>query len=88
MRRTVAALLGAIALLEASLASAAPDLSSCGAKEFERYIGAPVEALKRVRQGDVRYVCAGCAMTMDYKSGRLTVIYDRKTDRIMRLGCN
>lgn len=88
MRRTVAALLGAVALLEASLASAAPDLSSCGAKEFTRYIGAPVEALKRVRQDDVRYVCAGCAMTMDYNTGRLTVIYDPKTERIKRLGCN
>jgi hypothetical protein len=88
MRRTVAALLGAVALLEASLASAAPDLSTCGAKEFARYIGAPVEALKRVRQGDVRYVCAGCPMTMDYNAGRLTVIYDPKTERIKRLDCN
>ena len=88
MRRIVAALLGAFALLEASFAIAAPDLSSCGAQEFERYIGAPVEALKRVRQGDVRYVCAGCAMTMDYNTGRLTVIYDPKTERIKRLGCN
>ncbi len=88
MLRFGAPLLGAFALLEASLASAAPDLSSCGAKEFERYIGAPVEALKRVRQGDVRYVCAGCAMTMDYNTGRLTVIYDPKTERIKRLGCN
>jgi hypothetical protein len=86
MRRTVAALLGAVALL--GPARAAPDLSSCGAKEFARYIGAPVEALKRVRQGDVRYVCAGCAMTMDYNTGRLTVIYDPKTERIKRLGCN
>ena len=88
MRRTVAALLGAVALLEASLASAAPDLSTCGAKEFARYIGAPVEALKRVRQGDVRYVCAGCPMAMDYNAGRLTVIYDPKTERIKRLDCN
>jgi hypothetical protein len=60
----------------------------CGAQELKRYIGAPVDALKRVRQGDARYVCAGCAMTMDYNAGRLTVIYDRKTDRIKRLGCN
>ena len=88
MRRTVAALLGAVALLEASRASAAPDLSTCGAKEFARYIGAPVEALKRVRQGDVRYVCAGCPMAMDYNAGRLTVIYDPKTERIKRLDCN
>ena len=88
MRRCGASLLGAFALFGVGSASAAPDLSSCGAKEFERYIGAPVDGLKRVRQGDVRYVCAGCAMTMDYKSGRLTVVYDRKTDRIMRLGCN
>jgi Peptidase inhibitor I78 family len=88
MRRTVAALLGAVALLEASLASAAPDLSSCGAKEFARYIGAPVETLKRVRQGDVRYVCAGCAMTMEFSAGRLTVVYDPKTERIKTLGCN
>jgi hypothetical protein len=88
MPRIVAALLGALALLEASPASAGPDLSSCGAKEFARYIGGPVEALKRVRQGDVRYVCAGCAMTMDYNTGRLTVIYDPKTERIKRLGCN
>jgi hypothetical protein len=86
MRRTVAALLGAVALL--GPASAAPDLSSCGAKEFARYIGARVEALKRVRRGDVRYVCAGCAMTMDYNAGRLTVIYDPKTERIKRLDCN
>ena len=86
MRRTAAALLGAVALL--GPASAAPDLSSCGAKEFARYIDAPVEALKRVRQGDVRYVRAGCAMTMDYNTGRLTVIYDLKTERIKRLDCN
>ncbi len=88
MRRIVAALLGAFALLEASFASAAPDLSSCGAQEFERYIGAPVEALKRVRHGDVRFVCAGCAMTMDYYTGRVTVIYAPKTRRIKTLGCN
>jgi len=86
MRTTAAALLGAVALL--GPASAAPDLSSCGAKEFARYIGAPVEAFKRVRQGDVRYVCAGCPMTMDYNAGRLTVIYDPKTERIKRLDCN
>jgi membrane-bound inhibitor of C-type lysozyme len=88
MRRIVAALVGAATLFGASPASAAPDLSSCGAEEFTRYIGAPVEALKRVRQDDVRYACAGCAMTMEYNTGRLTVVYDRKTDRIMRLGCN
>ncbi len=88
MRRIVAALLGAVALLEASLASAAPDLSSCGAEELERYIGAPVEALKRVRQGDVRYVCEGCPMTMDYNAERLTAIYDPKTERVVRLSCN
>jgi len=86
LRRTVAALLGAVALL--GPASAAPDLSSCGAKEFARYIGAPGEALKRVCQGAVRYVCAGCPMTMDYNAGRLTVIYDPKTERIKRLDCN
>jgi len=57
-------------------------------KSFARYIGAPVEALKRVRQGDVRYVRAGCAMTMVYNTGRLTVIYDPKTERIKRLDCN
>jgi hypothetical protein len=85
MQRFGALLLGAFALFGAS---PAPDLSSCGAKEFWRYIGAPVDALKRVRQDDARYVCAGCAMTTEYNSGRLTVIYDRKTDRITRLGCN
>ena len=53
MRRIVAALLLAFALLEASLASAGPDLSSCGAKDLARYIGAPVDALKRVRQDEV-----------------------------------
>ncbi len=88
MRKTAAAFLGASTLFGAGLASAASDLSSCGAKELERYIGAPVETLKRVRQGDVRYVCAGCAMTMDYNTGRLTVIYDPKTERIKTLGCN
>jgi hypothetical protein len=88
MRGCGALLLGAFALFGASPAGAAPDLSSCGAREFKRYIGAPVEALKRIRQDDARYVCAGCAMTMDYRAGRLTVVYDRKTDRIVRLGCN
>ena len=88
MPRSYSPLLGALMLFGATPTSAAPDLSSCGAKEFARYIGAPVEALKRVRQGDVRYVCAGCAMTMDYNTGRLTVIYDPKTERIKRLGCN
>ena len=88
MRRIVAALLLAFALLEASLASAGPDLSSCGAKDLARYIGAPVDALKRVRQDEARYVCAGCAMTMDFRASRLTVVYDDKTGRIKRLGCN
>jgi hypothetical protein len=88
MPRFWSPLLGAFALFGASSASAEPDLSTCGAQALKRHIGAPVEALKRVRQGDARYVRAGCAMTMDYKSGRLTVVYDRKTDRIMRLGCN
>lgn len=69
-------------------ASAAPDLSSCGAKEFERYIGEPVETLERLRQNDVRYVCAGCAMTMDFRANRLTVVYGDKTGRIKKLGCN
>lgn len=88
MRKTTAAVLGTWTLFGPGCASAAPDLSSCGAKELERYIGAPVEALKRLRQGDVRYVCAGCAMTMDYSAGRLTVIYDPETERVVRLGCN
>ncbi len=88
MRRIGVALVAAWTPIGGSLASAAPDLSSCGAKELDRYIGAPVETLKRVRQGDVRYVCAGCAMTMDYNTGRLTVIYDPKTERIKTLGCN
>jgi hypothetical protein len=83
-----AALLGALVLLAANFANAAPDLSSCGAQEFARYISEPVEALKRVRQGDVRYLCAGCAMTMDFRAERLTVVYDPKTGRITRLGCN
>jgi len=83
----VAALLGAITLFGASPASAERGLASCHAEALTRYIGARVEALKRVRQDDVRYACAGCAMTMEYNTGRLTVVYDRKTDRIMRLGC-
>ena len=65
MRRIGVALFAAWTPMGGSLASAAPDLSSCGAKEFARYVGAPVEALKRVRQGGVRYVRAGRAMTMD-----------------------
>jgi hypothetical protein len=81
------ALLGVITLCGARPASAERDLSSCGAQELKRYIGAPVETLQRVRQDHVRYVCFGCAMTAEDNTGRLTVVYDRKTDRIMRLGC-
>ncbi len=87
MRRIGAALLGAFTLFGASPASAERGLASCRAEALKRYIGEAVEALERVRQSDVRYVCAGCAMTAEDNTGRLTVVYDRKTDRIARLGC-
>ncbi len=80
-------LLGIITLCGASPASAERGLSSCGAQDLKRHIGESIEALKRVRLDHVRYVCLGCAMTAEDNSGRLTVMYDRKTDRIMRLGC-
>ena len=83
-----AALLAGLALVRVNDASAAPDLASCGAQGLRGYIGAPVEDMQRVRAGDARYVCAGCAMTMEFNSGRLTVVYDRKTGRVTRLGCN
>ncbi len=87
MPRFGVSLLAVFALLCASPVGAAPDLSSCGAQELKRYIGAPVETLQRLRQDNARYVCFGCAITAEDNPGRLTVVYDRKSDRIMRLGC-
>jgi len=77
-----------LAFLLSASPLAAQDLSTCGAEGFERYIGKPVKALKRVRKTNVRYVCSICPATMDFSAERLTVVYDRSSGRITELGCN
>jgi hypothetical protein len=59
----------------------------CGAKQYERFIGKPVTALQDMSLPEVRFVCSNCAMTMDVRTSRLTVIYSDKTKLITKLSC-
>ena len=73
---------------EPAQARSAP--GQCGAARLQRFVGQPVERLQRVRPPGraARYVCRpGCAMTMDFRPDRLTVIHDARTRRILELRC-
>jgi hypothetical protein len=71
-------------------AHAAPDRlpDSCGASRFTQFIGKPVTDLENMNPPDTRFVCKeDCVTTADVRASRLTVIYSRKSKRILSLAC-
>lgn len=69
---------------------AAPDRlpDRCGASRFTQFVGKPVTDLENVNPPDTRFVCKeDCVTTADVRASRLTVIYSRKTKRILSLAC-
>jgi len=71
-------------------ADAAPDRlpDNCGASRFTRFIGKPVTDLESLNPPDTRFVCKeDCVTTADVRASRLTVIYSRKSQRILSLAC-
>ena len=80
--------LAATAFVTTSAAGLGQDLSTCGGETMRRFIGKPVKEMQRSRKEKVRYVCEGCAMTMDFNPERLTVVYSDKTGLVNKMGCN
>lgn len=71
-------------------AHAAPDRlpDRCGASRFTQFIGKPVTDLENMNPPDTRFVCKeDCVTTADVRASRLTVIYSRKSKRILSLAC-
>ena len=65
-----------------------PDLAECGGNDLAMYIGKPVDALRQRNPADARFVCEkDCAMTMDVRPSRLTVIYSKRTNLVVRMSC-
>ncbi len=65
-----------------------PDLTGCGGNNLAAYIGKPVDDLRSQNLSEARFVCEkNCAMTMDVRPSRLTVIYSDKTHLIVRMSC-
>jgi Peptidase inhibitor I78 family len=87
IRIFIAALLAAMPAIPAIAQPALPNLVSCNAAHLTRHIGKPYTDLQRIRPSDARYVCSTCPMTMDFRTDRLTVTYDRKTGLVTRLRC-
>jgi hypothetical protein len=87
--RTPKAVVGiaVITLFTLALPAAAQDLSTCNGESLRHFIGKPVKDMERVRTDKVRYVCEGCAMTMDFSPERLTVIYSEKTGLVKEMSC-
>ncbi|MBR0750001.1 hypothetical protein JQ582_39435 [Bradyrhizobium japonicum] len=55
---------------------------------FAQFIGKPVTDLENMNPPDTRFVCKeDCVTTAVVRVTRLTVIYSRKTKRILSLAC-
>ena len=68
--------------------TAKPDLTGCGGNNLAAHIGKPVDDLRRQNLANARFVCEkNCAMTMDIRPSRLTVIYSDKTHLIVGMSC-
>lgn len=61
---------------------------TCGAGQYMKFIGKPVSDMEALQPPDSRFVCReDCVTTADFRASRLTVIYARKTGRILRISC-
>lgn len=69
-----------------AVSSLLPD--NCHASELTRFIGRPVSRLQEMELPEARFIRDRyCVATADIRPSRLTVIYSRKTNRILRLRC-
>ena len=75
-----------LALASLAPSAVAQDLATCNGEGLRRFLGKSVKAMQRVRKDNVRYVCAGCPITMDFSAERLTVIHAR--GRVTKMSCN
>lgn len=61
--------------------------TQCQAQDWQFYVGKPRSSLPQAPQGmSFRVACNTCAVTMDYRSNRVTFVYDDK-DVITRASC-
>lgn len=64
------------------------DLSRCGNNSLFIYSGKGVADVQRLNLANARFVCIeGCLATADVREDRLTVVYSRKTHRVIELFC-
>ena len=53
--------------------------TQCHAEDWQSYVGKPRSSLPQAPQGmSFRVACDTCAVTMDYRSNRVTFVYDDK----------
>lgn len=60
----------------------------CRAENYQRYIGRNRSELPRTPSDENwRLACSTCAVTMDYRQDRLTIVYDTQTNLIQSARC-
>lgn len=61
---------------------------NCHASELARFIDKPVSSPQEMNLPEARFICDKyCVATADVRPSRLTVVYSRKTNRVIRLKC-
>ena len=69
-------------------ATSNPDQKVCRAENYQRYIGRNRSELPTTpRDENWRLACSTCAVTMDYRADRLTIVYDSETNLIKSARC-
>lgn len=67
---------------------AAPGEKVCRAENYQRYIGRNRSELPPTPADENwRLACSTCAVTMDYRADRLTIVYDTQTNLIQSARC-
>lgn len=62
--------------------------SECRAEQYSRYIGRHRSELPPRPSNEIwRVTCTTCAVTMDYISNRLNILYDQSTGVIREVRC-
>lgn len=86
-----AALAAACAPMEKPDPTPAPPSSGekvCRAENYQRYIGRNRSELPRTPADENwRLACSTCAVTMDYRADRLTIVYNTQTNLIESARC-
>lgn len=86
-----AALAAACAPMETPDLTPAPPSSGekvCRAENYQRYIGRNRSELPRTPADENwRLACSTCAVTMDYRADRLTIVYNTQTNLIESARC-